>query len=85
MAVGCDHCRGTGYSGRIALHEILRVDKNLRSLIRTSRDLDEIRNVALDSGLKTLAVDALEKVHAGLTTLAEVHRVLNSDLIKRSE
>ncbi len=85
VAVGCDHCRGTGYSGRIALHEILRVDKNLRSLIRTSRDLDEIRNVALDSGLKTLAVDALEKVHAGLTTLAEVHRVLNSDLIKRSE
>ena len=84
-AVGCEHCRGTGYRGRIALHEILRVDKNLRSLIRTSRDLDEIRTASLDSGLKTLAVDALEKVRAGLTTSAEIHRVLNSDLIKAND
>ena len=73
---GCEHCRGTGYSGRIALHEILRVDKNLRSLIRTSRDLDEIKTAALESGLKTLNDDAEEKIRAGLTTLTEVRRVL---------
>ena len=79
---GCSECRSTGYSGRIALHEILRVDKNLRSLILNSRDLDEIRNFALDNGLKTLADDALEKVRAGLTTLDEVRRVLGSDFIK---
>lgn len=81
-AVGCEKCRGTGYSGRIALHEILRVDKNLRSLILTSRDLDEIRNFALDAGLKTLADDALEKVRAGVTTLDEIRRVLGMDFIK---
>ena len=81
-AVGCDKCRGTGYSGRIALHEILRVNKDLRSLILISRDLDEIRTVALDAGLKTLADDALEKVRAGVTTLAEVRRVLGTDFIK---
>lgn len=75
-AVGCENCRGTGYSGRIALHEILRVDKNLRSLILNSRDLDEIRAVALEAGLKTLADDSLEKIRAGLTTLTEVRRVL---------
>lgn len=75
-AVGCENCRGTGYSGRLALHEILRVDKNLRQLIRTSRDLDEIKTVALDAGLKLLADDALEKIRAGLTTLEEVRRVL---------
>jgi len=75
-AVGCPECRGTGYSGRLALHEILRVDKNLRRLILNSRDLDEIRACALDGGLKTLATDALEKVRAGLTTLDEVGRVL---------
>ena len=74
-AVGCSECRGTGYSGRLALHEILRVDKNLRQLIRTSRDLDEIRTSALESGLKVLADDALEKIRAGLTTLAEARRV----------
>lgn len=78
-AVGCEHCRGTGYSGRIALHEILRVDKDMRSLIINSRDLDEIRHSALEAGLKTLAVDALEKIRAGLTTLSEVRRVLNSE------
>lgn len=78
-AVGCELCRSTGYSGRIALHEILRVDKNLRSLIINSRDLDEIKSSALESGLKTLADDALEKVRAGLTTLDEVRRVLSSD------
>lgn len=77
-AVGCENCRGTGYSGRIALHEILRVDKNLRSLILNSRDLDEIKTAALDSGLKTLADDALEKVRAGLTSHAEIHRVLSN-------
>ncbi|MBQ7454651.1 MAG: type II/IV secretion system protein [Selenomonadaceae bacterium] len=75
-AVGCSECRGTGYSGRIALHEILRVDKNLRSLIINSRDLDEIRSVALESGLKTLSDDAFDKVRAGLTTLDEVRRVV---------
>ena len=84
-AVGCEHCRGTGYSGRIALHEILRVDKNMRSLILNSRDLDEIRTAALEAGLKTLEDDALEKVRAGLTTLSEVRRVLSSDFIKGGE
>lgn len=77
-AVGCSDCRRTGYSGRIALHEILRVDKNLRSLILNSRNLDEIKTAALDAGLRTLTDDALEKVRAGLTSLAEVRRVLNN-------
>ena len=76
-AVGCDNCRGTGYSGRIALHEILRVDKNLRSMIINSRDLDEIRSLALEGGLKTLADDSFEKVRAGLTTIDEVRRVID--------
>ena len=74
---GCKECRGTGYSGRIALHEILCVDKNLRGLILNSRDLDEIRTAALEAGLKTLADDATEKVRAGLTTEEEINRVLN--------
>ena len=76
-AVGCEECRGTGYRGRIALHEILRVDKNLRSLILSNRDLDAIQSAALEAGLKTLADDATEKIRAGLTTLDEVRRVLN--------
>ncbi|MBQ4494958.1 MAG: type II/IV secretion system protein [Selenomonadaceae bacterium] len=82
---GCEHCRGTGYSGRIALHEILRVDKDLRNLILNSRDLDEIKACALESGLKTLADDARDKVRAGLTTLNEVRRVLGEDFVKGAD
>ena len=79
QAVGCENCRGTGYRGRLALHEIFRVDKNLRALILSSRNLDEIRSAALDAGLKTLAFDAHEKIRAGLTTLDEVSRVLGDE------
>ena len=78
-AVGCSECRGTGYSGRLALHEVLRVDKNLRNLILNSRDLDEIKTFALESGLKTLLDDGSEKIRKGLTTPAEIHRVLGSE------
>lgn len=83
-AKGCEHCRGTGFSGRIALHEILCVDKNLRNLILNSRDLDEIKTAALEAGLKTLTDDAHEKIRAGLTTLEEVRRVLGEDFIKET-
>ena len=79
---GCSECRSTGYSGRLALHEILYVDKGLRSLILNSRDLDEIKAFAIENGLKTLQDDALEKVRAGLTTLEEVRRVLGTDFVK---
>ena len=74
---GCEDCLGTGYRGRIALHEIFRVDKHFRSLIITSRDLDELKKFALESGLKTLTDDAMEKIRAGLTTFEEIRRVLN--------
>ena len=74
--VGCEKCGGTGFFGRIALHEILQVDKVLRELILKSRDLDKIRDTALERGLKTLMTDGFEKVRAGLTTLEEVHAAL---------
>ena len=80
-AGGCENCRSTGYSGRLALHEIFRVDKNLRALILNSRNLDEIRSAAIENGLKTLADDAHEKIRAGLTTVDEIQRVLGTNFI----
>ncbi len=74
--VGCEKCRGTGYFGRIALQEILRIDREIQKLILTSRDIEEIRTAALKSGMKTLADDAKEKILAGLTTFEEVRHVL---------
>ncbi len=78
-SVGCDKCGGTGFFGRIALHEILRVDKNIRELILNSRDLDKIRAAAIEGGLKTLLEDGLQKVRNGLTTLEEVKQVLGAE------
>ena len=79
QAVGCENCRSTGYSGRVALHEIFCVDKNLRALILSSRNFDEIRSASIENGLKTLADDAQEKIRAGLTTFDEVRRVLGDE------
>ena len=73
---GCEKCGGTGFFGRIALHEILIIDKNIRELILNSRDLDKIRAVALEGGLKTLFVDGAEKIRNGLTTFEELQKVL---------
>lgn len=77
--VGCEHCGGTGFFGRIALHEILRVDKDIRELILNSRNIDEIRAKAVDNGLKTLAEDGVEKIRDGITTLDELQRILGED------
>ena len=79
-SVGCDKCNDTGYYGRLALHEVLRVKKSVRDLILYSRDLDKIREAALKAGLETLADDGIEKVRAGLTTLEEVQRILGEEL-----
>ena len=79
-AKGCEVCGGTGYFGRIAIHEILRVKKSVRDLILYSRDLDKIRNAALDGGLETLAVDGVLKIRDGLTTIEELQRILGAEL-----
>ncbi len=78
-SVGCEKCGGTGYFGRIALQEILIVDKKIRELILNSRDLDKIQETALENGLKTLLVDGVEKVRAGLTTLEELQTILGEN------
>ena len=80
--VGCEICNGTGYLGRIALHEILIVEKSVRDLILYSKDLEKIRDAAINSGLETLKFDAFEKIRAGLTTFEEVHRILGDELLK---
>ncbi len=75
QAVGCAHCRGTGYRGRSAIVEILALDDALRSLIGHRADLHDIRDAARAQGMRTLRDAALELAQAGLTSLEEVCRV----------
>ena len=72
---GCEHCRGTGYRGRIGLFELLVVDETIRSLATRRAPAAEIRSAAVAAGLKLLANDGRDKVAGGLTTPEEVARV----------
>ncbi len=74
-AVGCKHCFGTGYSGRIGLFELLPIDPDIRRLILENATAVDIRDKALSAGMRTLREDGRLKVLAGVTTIEEVERV----------
>ena len=74
-AVGCQACSGTGYRGRVALHEVMTVSEEIESLVVTRSTGSEIRQVALEQGMVSLRQDGWSKVAQGLTTIEEVLRV----------
>lgn len=71
-AKGCAHCRGTGYSGRIGIHELLIYDSTIKDLVLARHSALELERAALSSGMIPLYQDGLDKVRKGLTTLEEV-------------
>jgi type IV pilus assembly protein PilB len=73
-ARGCSRCSDTGYSGRVALYEVLPVTGRLRQLMR-SGSADEINAAAVEDGMTTLRRDGMRLVLAGITSLEEVRRV----------
>jgi type IV pilus assembly protein PilB len=75
-AVGCDECSHTGYRGRIALYEVMRVTDKVRRLIAERAAEDPIREAAVEAGMISLGEDGLAKVKAGVTTDEELLRVL---------
>jgi type IV pilus assembly protein PilB len=72
---GCKSCGGTGYTGRVGIHEIFTVDDDVRDLITNDPSLSSLRNLSQQKGHKDLAFDGLSKAALGLTTLDEVVRV----------
>ena len=75
-AAGCTACGGTGFSGRLALQELLVVDAALQQAIVHRAGLEEMRELSGRQGMRTLAEDGIEKALQGRTTLSEVVRVL---------
>ncbi len=73
---GCEHCNGSGYKGRTAVHELLEVDEELRKLIVKGATAEDIRDLAKKKGMRTLYEAGILKVRRGITSLAEVERVL---------
>ena len=75
QGAGCEHCRQTGLSGRLGIHEMLQVDDALRDQIASNPSVNGLRTHCCDAGMRTLRQDAMQKMADGRTTLSEVLRV----------
>ncbi len=71
---GCERCHGTGYSGRVGIFEVLRMDQSLADQIANGVTALEIRAAARRAGMRTLYEEALARVERGETTFEEVRR-----------
>lgn len=74
-AKGCDLCDSTGYSGRIAIHEVLAITPKIKEILINDQPLHDIEREARQSGFTELSVDGIYKVVQGFTTLSEVFNV----------
>jgi type IV pilus assembly protein PilB len=72
--IGCKKCRNTGYSGRIAIHELFVPDDKILDLITQSVPLKMLRAAAVENGMIPLHLDGIQKVAAGITTIDEILR-----------
>jgi type II secretory ATPase GspE/PulE/Tfp pilus assembly ATPase PilB-like protein len=77
QATGCERCDKTGFKGRIGLHELMTVDRELRRLIQSHARAEDLQRCALATGMRTLRQDGIEKVLAGLTSIDEVRATSN--------
>ncbi|MEQ6901010.1 ATPase, T2SS/T4P/T4SS family [Nocardioides sp. YIM 152588] len=74
--VGCTSCAGTGYRGRLALHEVMSMSEDIERLTVTRASTDEIAKIARRQGMATLREDGWLKVEQGKTSIEEVLRVV---------
>jgi type IV pilus assembly protein PilB len=73
--VGCDQCKQTGFRGRVAIGELLRMTPRVRRVLLTDPSSDSVRQAALASGMVGMFEDGLRKLARGITTREEVERV----------
>lgn len=71
---GCGSCHMTGFSGRVAIHEVLEISEDVRSMISNSEPIYKLQQAAKEIGCMSLRQDALKKAILGLTTIEEVER-----------
>jgi type II secretory ATPase GspE/PulE/Tfp pilus assembly ATPase PilB-like protein len=74
---GCKECNHTGYKGRVGLHELMVVSREVRSLIQTGARAEQLQQAAMLEGMRCLRHDGIEKVWAGLTSIEEVRATSN--------
>ena len=73
--VGCEKCAGTGYRGRVGLHELLIGSDPVKKAIQEHARVAELLAIALDEGMHTLKQDGMEKVLQGITDMHQIRAV----------
>jgi type II secretory ATPase GspE/PulE/Tfp pilus assembly ATPase PilB-like protein len=74
-AKGCDACGGSGYKGRVGLHELLAGTDPLKKQIQEHARVAELFATALNEGMRTLKMDGIEKIMSGITDIKQVRSV----------
>jgi len=78
---GCDKCFQTGFRGRTGVYELMMISEEIQELIYRRESAGAIKRAALNSGLQTLRMDGTGKVIKGITTIKEVLRVTQADIM----
>lgn len=81
VGTGCDKCFHTGYRGRTGIYEVMLITDKIQDLIYRRENANRIKKSALEADMKTLRMDGARKVLAGITTVSEVLRVTQADVV----
>lgn len=82
MPAGCEKCMYTGYRGRTGIYELLLVNDEIRNMILQNVNSQVIKNRAVEMGMSTLRMDGARKVLEGITSIEEVLRVTQEDIVE---
>ncbi len=74
-AIGCAECNGTGYMGRVGIHEVLVVTPAVREAVIARAPAEHLRTVAISEGMVPLVIDGITKALLGMTTIEEVLKI----------
>lgn len=78
--VGCDECNNIGYKGRIAVHEILTFNRELRDLVTQNVTSDVLRDAAVKCGMRTLKYNCMRLIFNGVTTIEEMFNISHEEV-----
>ncbi|ALG67265.1 GspE/PulE family protein [Beggiatoa leptomitoformis] len=80
-AVGCTHCQGTGYQGRVGIYELVYITPELQTLVLNRAPVSELRRLASRQGFRNLREDGWLKAYQGMTSIEEVLRVTEEGMV----
>jgi type IV pilus assembly protein PilB len=78
---GCNTCGGSGYKGRVGIHELMRNNEELTKAINTGAETAILKRIAMETGMKTLHQDSMLKVKEGTSTILEALSNVPPDMV----